>query len=123
MKTLITMDTKELKSDDTGGYLIVDRDVYTLGTKTVILGRHSQNDCVVNGAYTSRQHAKIEYVDGNYVIYDLNSTSGTYINKERIVQHVLSDGDIITLGKHPVIFMYDEISIYQKHEVATGVLA
>ena len=116
------METKVRNSHAMGGYLIVDRDVYMLGTRTVKLGRHSQNDCVIDEPYTSRQHAKIEYENGNYVIYDLNSTSGTYINKEKIFRHILNDGDIITLGKYPVIFMYAETDLYQKHEVATGVL-
>ena len=120
MTTLVEINTKELEIKDTGGYLIVDREVFLLGTKTTTLGRHSGNDCVINGPYTSRRHATIEFVRGNYVIHDLQSTSGTFINKKRIDSQVLTNGDIITLGKSPVIFMYDETDIFEKHEQETG---
>ena len=115
------LQTKELIWIETGGYLVIDRDDYVvLGEKTTTIGRHSGNDCVIDDPFTSRRHAKIQYENGNYVLYDLDSSTGTFINKERITRRVLQDGDIITLGKFPIIFMYDEFDIIQKHEMKTG---
>ena len=122
MKATDGIQTKELQGIETGGYLVIDRDVYiVLEAKTTMIGRHSENDCIINDPFTSRHHAKIEYENGDYVLYDLDSSTGTFINKERITRHVLKYGDVIILGKYPIIFMYDENDIVQKHEMDTGV--
>ena len=70
-----------------------------LGAGTVRMGRHEDNDLVLDNPYISRYHAEI-FTDGsNYLLRDLGSTSGTFANGERITQRRLHDGDTIRLGR------------------------
>ena len=94
------------------GFLVFDNSVFVLDAKSTTIGRLFVNDCIINDPHTSRQHAKIDYENGQYVIYDLSSTSGTFINHRKIERHVLSNGDIIMLGDSTIIFMYDENNIF-----------
>jgi HD-GYP domain-containing protein (c-di-GMP phosphodiesterase class II) len=70
-----------------------------LGRETLRLGRHEENDLVLDNPYISRYHAEI-FTDGlRYLLRDLGSTSGTFANGERITQRRLRDGDTIRLGR------------------------
>ena len=70
-----------------------------LGAATLRIGRHEDNDLVFDNPYVSRYHAEI-FSDGSRIlIRDLGSTSGTFINGERITQRRLKDGDSIRLGR------------------------
>ena len=51
----------------------------------------------------SRQHARIIRNQGNYLIEDLESTNGIYLNKVRIISRYLKDGDIINIGRHTLV--------------------
>jgi hypothetical protein len=90
------------------GQLIVEspsgnRRVYDLGNKGAKVGRakDKDNDVVLADDYrVSRQHAKITYdLENGYVVRDLNSTNGTYVNEEQVVQRVLEHGDKIRIGR------------------------
>lgn len=75
------------------GSLLVDRD-------TVVLGRSASCDIVIHDADVSRQHAIIMVVAGRYILKDLRSTNGTYINGRRVITEAqLQDKDVIVLGK------------------------
>ncbi len=66
---------------------------------TLILGRDPQNDAVVDHPSVSRFHARITRRDGAFVIADLNSTNGTFVNGERVVrERFLQPGDAIRIG-------------------------
>ncbi len=70
-----------------------------LSTATLRIGRHDDNDLVFDNPYLSRYHAEI-FSDGpRILIRDLGSTSGTFVNSERIKQRRLKDGDSIRLGR------------------------
>ena len=51
----------------------------------------------------SRRHARIKFIDGKYLIEDLGSTNGTYVNRGRRLlpgnPHILNDGDEVIVGK------------------------
>lgn len=55
----------------------------------------------------SRTHAQLRAVHGHYVLFDLNSTGGTYVNGQRISQHALKAGDVISLSGVPLIYGED----------------
>jgi pSer/pThr/pTyr-binding forkhead associated (FHA) protein len=71
---------------------------------TLLIGRGSDADLRLADADTSRRHAKIVCGPLGCVIHDLNSTNGTWVNGNRIDQHLLRGGDRITIGDHVIAF-------------------
>ncbi|HPQ80385.1 MAG TPA: FHA domain-containing protein [bacterium] len=65
---------------------------------TVSFGRAESNTIVLKDSKASRQHAQIQQQGSEYVVVDLNSSNGTYVNGQRIEEHVLSNGDEIMVG-------------------------
>ncbi len=68
------------------------------------IGRKKSNDIVIDNLSVSGNHAKIESVATNFVLRDLDSTNGTFINKEKIRQRNLRHKDLIQIGKHELFF-------------------
>jgi putative ABC transport system ATP-binding protein len=69
---------------------------------TYSLGRANENDLILNDTQASRKHAKIVFNPGQgvFVIEDLQSVNGVYVNKKRIQEREdLKNGDIIKLGE------------------------
>ena len=62
------------------------------------IGRHADNALVLRDNRASRVHARIVAENGAYVIEDLNSRHGTWVNGERIARHTLRNSDLIDLG-------------------------
>lgn len=84
-----------------------------LTNRAVIIGRSRNAGCdLVLDAdrQVSRRHARIEWdaVAGNYVIYDLQSTNGLYVNEQRVDNRVLRSGDRIRMGKTVLVFESSE---------------
>jgi len=63
-----------------------------------ILGRHSGADVRLAFPEVSRRHARVQYVNGQWRIIDLNSLNGVWINGERMHDAALYDGDRVRLG-------------------------
>ncbi|MGB0678067.1 MAG: adenylate/guanylate cyclase domain-containing protein [Polyangiales bacterium] len=68
------------------------------------LGRHPSNTLQVLDRIVSKEHCHIDLVDGHYVLKDLGSLNGTFVNGERVDQCPLKDGDEIHLGGTRLIF-------------------
>lgn len=71
---------------------------------TFIIGRHDGNDIVIDNLAVSFHHAKIESIGDEFLLIDLHSENGTFVNDQRIKAHWLADGDIITINKHTLNF-------------------
>lgn len=70
-----------------------------LGTQqSVTIGRSPGCDLRISQASVGRKHAEIVCEEGEYVVRDLDSSNGTYVNGRRIERHVLSTGDRIYIG-------------------------
>lgn len=71
---------------------------YDLTKTETILGRHPECDVVLDAGAVSRQHAKVVLTDGEYLLADLNSRNGTFLNGRLISQPTaLQDGDLIRI--------------------------
>ena len=81
--------------------------VYTLDHAVTNIGRRLDNHLIVDDPRVSRYHAQIRYVRGRFIIFDLNSTGGTYVNGQRSTQSVLYPGDVISLAGLPIVFGQD----------------
>jgi predicted component of type VI protein secretion system len=78
---------------------------YELGAHVLKIGRLPDNTVVIDNPAVSSHHARIVHDGGKFVIEDLKSTNGTYINEQRVLRQVLENGDIVLIGKHKL--MYD----------------
>jgi len=70
------------------------------------LGRAPDNALRIEGQLVSRHHALIGWQEGQYVLYDQESTNGTYVNGQRITQYTLQNGDQIRIG--PAVFIFQQ---------------
>ncbi len=75
----------------------------------ISLGRHNDNDIVLKDPYISKHHFRIVKDENEYFIEDLNSSNGTYVNGERIIDvKKLTYGDIIKVGNIEFMFINQE---------------
>ena len=115
-----TADTRGMTpaSDDTespsgeappqNAFLIVDGvKVFPLIESVVNIGRRLDNQLVIDDPRISRNHAQLRSIKGRYVIFDLNSTGGTFVNGQRTSQSVMYPGDVISLAGVPLVFGQD----------------
>ena len=100
-------------------FLIIDGERTLVLAKPVIgLGRRFDNDVVIDDARVSRAHAQLRLRFGRYVVYDLGSTGGTFVNSIKVEECVLRAGDVISLGGIPLI--YGEEAGGEEEEAAPG---
>ena len=77
---------------------------YELGPQAVKIGRLPDNTVVIDNPAVSSHHARIVHDAGKFVIEDLKSTNGTYINERRVHRQVLENGDTVLIGKHKLVY-------------------
>jgi adenylate cyclase len=77
---------------------------FALSAKGLTIGRQLDNDIVLNHAIVSRHHAQIEMRGRQSWVRDLNSRNGVFVNRLRIKDEHLSDGDVITIGPFDMRF-------------------
>jgi hypothetical protein len=74
--------------------------VVPLGTSAVTIGRAPDSTLVIEDDYASSSHARITLVDGEWVVEDLGSTNGTWIERTRITEPtVLTVGSNLRVGR------------------------
>jgi hypothetical protein len=74
------------------------------GPRTLI-GRSPDCDVFLDDVTVSRRHAEIALEDDAYVIRDLGSLNGTFVNRHRIESSVLADDDEVQIGKYRMTFL------------------
>jgi len=80
---------------------------FQLEKELINLGRHSDNDLILNDPHVSRHHAQLRVINGSYVIFDAGSSSGLFLNGKQISQATLRAGDVIRLGVTNLIYIQD----------------
>ena len=86
------------RGPDAGARFLLDTDVVTVG-------RHPDSDIFLDDISVSRRHATFTRTANGYVISDLGSLNGSYVNRDRIDNDVvLSGGDEVQIGKYRLIF-------------------
>ncbi len=88
-----------------GAFLIVDGTrLFALELPVVNIGRRPDNQLVIDDARVSRTHAQLRLVRGQYVIFDLDSSGGTWVNGKPVRQQALVPGDVILLSGLPLVY-------------------
>jgi len=70
-----------------------------------IIGRTPDNDLQIDSRFVSRHHCQIITKAAACVVEDLNSTNGIVVKSRRVRSHNLNDGDVITIGRHDLIYV------------------
>lgn len=113
--TASATDSKEIPLEDIHGqaaqnyYLQVvegelDQKEYTLKENTSI-GRASSNDVVLKAPKVSRQHAAINMYNNQFILIDLKSSNGVYVNGAKVDECVLNTGDEVSVGGYKFLFL------------------
>lgn len=104
-----TIRRRDREAGLTLGWLVVKKGPgigkeYKITEEITTIGRETSNEIVLNDEEVSRQHARLRVEKGKFILYDLGSANGTYVNGEEIQKAVLDDGDTIRLGSTELTF-------------------
>lgn len=91
------------------GLLVVQRGPnagsrYLLDQDLVRLGRHPEADILLDDITVSRQHAEIGRTAQGYVVRDAGSLNGTYLNRRRVEEALIRNGDEVQIGRFRLVF-------------------
>jgi hypothetical protein len=91
-----------------GAFLIIDGGkMYPLTQAVTNIGRLKGNDLVIPDGRISRRHAQLRLAQPRFMLFDLGSSGGTYVNGRKITQCALQPGDIISLAGVALVFGCD----------------
>jgi pSer/pThr/pTyr-binding forkhead associated (FHA) protein len=72
---------------------------YTFKKQTVSIGRDPSADIFLDNFGISREHAQIDQTPGGYILADLGSANGTFLNEAQITREFLGQDDVVRIGK------------------------
>ena len=78
---------------------------YLLDDAVTTLGRHPESDIFLDDITVSRRHAEIRRSGSGYRVCDVGSLNGTYLNRDRIEEAELQNGDEVQIGKFKLVFL------------------
>lgn len=76
--------------------------------QSMTIGRRDENDITIENLAVSSHHVKIDSVGDGYLLTDLKSKNGTFVNDQQVTSHWLKHGDTVTVGKHTLVFNHEE---------------
>jgi ribosomal protein L40E len=86
------------RGPNAGSRFLLDKDLTTAG-------RHPESDIFLDDVTVSRRHAEFERSVEGFVVRDVGSLNGTYLNRERIDEAPLTGGDEVQIGKFRLVFL------------------
>ena len=98
------IDPKGISDGESGpipedAYVVIDGvKVIPLTQAVVSIGRRVENTIVLDDPRISRNHLQLRAIKGRYVLYDMDSSGGTFVNGVRVSQSLLYPGDVISLA-------------------------
>lgn len=78
---------------------------YPLLKESITIGRQEGNTIVIDNLAVSSFHARIDVAGSDFILNDLQSTNGTFVNDKKVASHKLIHGDYIIIGKHVLLFV------------------
>ncbi|MEV1290925.1 glycogen accumulation regulator GarA [Pseudonocardia sp. NPDC049635] len=78
---------------------------FLLDVPTTSAGRHPDSDIFLDDVTVSRRHAEFRRDAGEFVVVDVGSLNGTYVNREPVDTAVLANGDEVQIGKFRLVFL------------------
>ena len=88
-----------IRGSNAGSRFALDQDVTTIG-------RHPDSNVFLDDVTVSRRHAEVRVDGSRYVVSDVGSLNGTYLNGDRVDTHDLVEGDQLQVGKYRLVFAF-----------------
>ncbi len=85
------------RGPNAGSKFLIDKDATTIG-------RHPESDIFLDDVTVSRRHAEFRREDGRFLVHDVGSLNGTYVNRQRVEETQLANGDELQIGKFKLTF-------------------
>ena len=82
---------------------------YPVSNAPVTIGRLPDNTIHLDDIALSGRHARIVKENGHFVLYDENSTNGTYLNGHKVSRAVLAKGDVVHIARHSISFSDEDL--------------
>jgi pSer/pThr/pTyr-binding forkhead associated (FHA) protein len=89
------------RGPNAGSKFLIDKDVTTAG-------RHPESDIFLDDVTVSRRHAEFRREGTRFVVHDVGSLNGTYVNRQRVEDAELANGDELQIGKFKLTFFAGE---------------
>jgi pSer/pThr/pTyr-binding forkhead associated (FHA) protein len=78
---------------------------FLLDRAATSVGRHPNSDIFLDDVTASRRHAEFRRENGQFVVVDIGSLNGTFVNRKPVQSSVLANGDEIQIGKFRLVFI------------------
>lgn len=78
---------------------------FTLDAEIVQAGRHPESEIFLDDITVSRRHVEVRREAEGYVVYDVGSLNGTYLNRQRVDRAPLRNGDELQIGTFKLVFV------------------
>lgn len=83
---------------------------FLLDTERLSAGRHPDSDLFLDDVTVSRRHAEFRRSEGGYSVVDVGSLNGTYVNRDRVDETQLTNGDEVQIGKYRLVYYASQAS-------------
>jgi hypothetical protein len=81
---------------------------YPFRKGSITIGRRKDSTIIFSNPEVSSLHARIDKIGADYILTDLQSTNGTFVNGLKVLSHRLSHGERISIGKNVLLFIGTE---------------
>ncbi|HEV7850028.1 MAG TPA: FHA domain-containing protein [Mycobacterium sp.] len=78
---------------------------FLLDRAATSVGRHPNSDIFLDDVTASRRHAEFRRENGQFLVVDIGSLNGTFVNRKPVQSSVLANGDEIQIGKFRLVFI------------------
>jgi pSer/pThr/pTyr-binding forkhead associated (FHA) protein len=106
--------TSQRAAVPSNAFLVVNSQVFPLDREVINIGRSLENHLVIDDPSVSRAHAQLIAIKNHFMVFDQNSTGGTFVNGKRVSRTVLNSGDIISLAAVQMLYVENSPGLLDK---------
>jgi len=95
--------------------------VFPLQQGAMLIGSEPECNISIDSLAIEPRHARLETHGQDSILFDMNSTDGTFVGQNKVTEHKLKDGDLIRVGKHTLLYNYEEATELRANESSTSI--
>ena len=107
LQIMVSEDPPESQIPEHAYFIINGKEQCYLNKTIIKIGRRSTSDIQIDDPMVSRDHLQLRAKNGRYLLFDLSSTGGTFLNNQPVKTAMLKPGDVVRIGKTLLIYNQD----------------